>query len=139
MAIYTAAPGVAAYAIKDGVAIVATLTGAPAPRLAGPIAALLQVLVLLPAFGITYAVGVSRVLGPRVALRRSLQYALARTTLAILAVLPAIALVVSLVRDRGRTLGEIAMSSAGLYVGLIVVLVATHRYRDHARHWLDQH
>ena len=63
---------------------------------------------LLPAFGLAYAVGVARVLGPRVVLRRSLQYALARRTLAALvAVLPAMALVISLVRDRSRTLGEI--------------------------------
>ena len=53
---------------------------------------------LLPAFGLAYAVGVARVLGPRVVLRRSLQYALARRTLAILALLPAIALIVSLVQ-----------------------------------------
>ena len=38
---------------------------------------LLDALVLLPAFGLVYAVGVARVLGPRVVLRRSLQYALA--------------------------------------------------------------
>ena len=139
MALYTAIPGVAAYAIKDGLPIVAMLAGASAPRVPGPIYVVLQALVLLPAFGLVYAVGVSRVLGPRVVLRRSLQYALARKTLAFLAVLPAIALVISLVRDRSRTLGEIAMSSAGLYVGLIAVLVAALRYRDRARQWLDQH
>ena len=128
-----------AYAIKDGVPIVAMLAGASAPRVPGPIYVLLQALVLLPAFGLVYAVGVSRVLGPRVVLRRSLQYALARKTLTILAVLPALALVISLVRDRSRTLGEIAMSSAALYVGLIAVLVAALRYRDRARQWLDLH
>ncbi len=45
-----------------------------------------------------YAVGVSHVLGPRVVLRRSLQYALASKTLTVIAVLPAIALALSLVR-----------------------------------------
>ena len=139
MAVYTGVPGVIAYAIKDGVPIVAMLAGASAPRVPGPIYVLLQGLVLLPAFGLVYAVGVSRVLGPRVVLRRSLQYALARKTLTILAVLPALALVISLVRDRSRTLGEIAMSSAALYAGLIAVLVAALRYRVRARQWLDLH
>jgi predicted Ser/Thr protein kinase/GAF domain-containing protein len=139
MAVYTAVPGVIAYALKDGIPIAAMLSGVSAPRVPGPVYVVLQALVLLPAFGLAYAVGVSRVLGPRVVLRRSLQYALARKSLAVVAVLPAVALVVSLVRDRSRTLGEIALSSAGLYLGLIIVIVATLRYRDRARQWLDQH
>ncbi|MEO7272207.1 MAG: serine/threonine-protein kinase [Vicinamibacterales bacterium] len=139
MAVYTAVPGVVAYALKDGLPIAAMLSGGSAPRVPGPIYVLLQALVLLPAFGLAYAVGVSRVLGPRVVLRRSLQYALARKSLGVLAVLPVVALVFSLVRDRGRTLGEIALGSAGLYIGLSVVLAATLRYRDRAKYWLDQH
>ena len=64
---------------------------------------LLDGLVLLPAFGLVYAVGVAHVLGPRVVLRRSLQYALANKSLTVLIFLPAIALVVSLVKERTRT------------------------------------
>jgi len=56
------------------------------------------------------------VLGPRVVLRRSLQYALASRTLTVLGVLPAIALFLSLIRDRSRTVGDIFTSSAGLYI-----------------------
>ena len=56
----------------------------------------LHLLVLLPAFGLVYAVGVARVLGPRSVLRRSLQYALASRTLTVVALLPAAALVLSL-------------------------------------------
>ena len=70
-------------------------------------------------------------------LRRSLQYALASKTLTVIAVLPAIALALSLVRDRSRTLGDIFMGSAGLYIVLIVVSVAAFRYRERARQWLD--
>ncbi len=95
-------------------------------------------MVLLPAFGLVYAVGVARVLGPRVVLRRSLQYALANRTLTLLAVLPAIGLLVSLVSDRQKTIGELATSSPGLYVVLIAVSVAAFVYRDRARQWLDQ-
>jgi predicted Ser/Thr protein kinase len=137
MAVYTAVPGVAAYAVKDGVPILAMLAGAAPPRYPAAVLVVLQALVLLPSFGLAYAVGVSRVLGPRVVLRRSLQYALASRTLTIVAVLPAIALAVSLVRDRSRTLGELFTSSAGLYIGLIVISIAALRYRERARHWLD--
>src|SRR4029453_10451421 len=58
MAVYTAVPGVFAYVVKDGVPIAAMLTGSSMPRYPGGVTALLQLLVLLPAFGLTYAVGV---------------------------------------------------------------------------------
>ena len=76
----------------------------PLPQYPAPIVATLDALVLLPAFGLVYAVGVAHVLGPRVVLRRSLQYALANRTLTLLIFLPAIALTLSLVRERDRTL-----------------------------------
>jgi hypothetical protein len=138
MAVYTTVPGVAAYALKDGVPIVAMLTDAAAPRYPTAALIILQTLVLLPAFGLPYAVGVARVLGPRRVLRRSLQYALASRTLTIVTVLPGIALALSLVRDRQRTIGDIMMSSSGLYFALILVSAAGLRYRERARQWLDQ-
>jgi hypothetical protein len=138
MALYTAVPGVLAYTIRDGVPIVATLAGVGVPRYPAPLAIVLDGLVLLPAFGVVYAVGVAHVLGPRVVLRRSLQYALANRTLAVLTVLPAVALTLSLVRERDRTLAQIASSSSALYVILIVASVAAFRYRERARIWLDQ-
>ena len=52
MAIYTAAPGVTAYAIKDGLPIVAMLSGVAVPVYPLPVLVLLQALVLLPAFGV---------------------------------------------------------------------------------------
>lgn len=138
MAVYTAVPGVVAYAIKDGVPMVALLAGVAAPHYPVPVLVLLQAAVLLPAFGLAYAVGVARVLGPRVVLRRSLQYALARRTLSLVAILPAVALVASLIRNRERTIGELVAGSAGLYVLLIAGSVAAIRYRERARVWLDQ-
>ena len=138
MALYTAVPGVLAYAVRDGVPIVASLAGAEHPEYPAFIVALLDALVLLPAFGLVYAVGVAHVLGPRVVLRRSLQYALANRTLTVLIFLPAIALVLSLVRERERTLAEIATSSSALYLALIVASAATFTYRERARQWLDQ-
>jgi eukaryotic-like serine/threonine-protein kinase len=138
MALYTAIPGVLAYVIRDGVPIIATLAGFDGPTYPRPLAVVLDALVLLPAFGLVYAVGVAHVLGPRIVLRRSLQYALANNTLTALTILPAIALTWSLVEARDRTIADIATSSSALYVVLIVASVATFRYREKARLWLDQ-
>ena len=138
MALYTAVPGVLAYAAKDGVAIAANAAGSPAPAYPWPLLAVLHALVLLPAFGLVYAVGVARVLGPRVVLRRSLQYALASRTLTVLALVPAAALLFSLLRDREMTIREVATGSSGVYFALIVASVAAFRYRERARQWLDQ-
>lgn len=66
----------------------------------------LFVLSAFAAAGITYAVAVHRVLAPRVVVRQSLQYALARRTLGIAAALPTTLLVVSLVQQRDRSLAE---------------------------------
>ena len=138
MALYTAVPGVLAYAIRDGIPIVATLLETESPQYPGAVAVLLDALVLLPAFGLVYAVGVAHVLGPRVVLRRSLQYALANRSLTVLIFLPAIALVFSLVQERNRTLADIATSSSALYAVLIIASVATFMNRDRARQWLDE-
>ncbi len=120
MALYTAVPGILAYAaprrhphrrhaFQSRGARVSSGSDAPSSTR----------LVLLPAFGLVYAVGVAHVLGPRVVLRRSLQYALANRSLTVLIFLPAIALVFSLVRERDRTIAQIASSSSALYVVLI--------------------
>ncbi len=135
MAVYTAVPGVLAFAIKDGTPILASLLGVNPPSFSVPAIVFLQVLVLLPAFGLTYAVGVARVLGPRVVLRRSIQYALASRTLAVLAILPAAALVVTLFK---KNLHEIITSGSVVYLALLGASVAALRYRDRARQWLDQ-
>ena len=135
MAVYTAVPGVIGYAVKDGVPIVAALAGRPMPVYPWPVAACLELLVLLPAFGLTYAVGVARVLGPALVLRRSLQYALANRALAVLTLLPAAALVYALLR---QNLVEIVTSGSVIYLVLVVATVCIARYRERARQWLDQ-
>jgi hypothetical protein len=137
MAVYTAAPGVLAYAIKDGVPVVMILAGLSPPQYPIAVVAVLQVLVLLPVLGLAYAIGVARVLGPGLVLRRSLQYALASRTLSILTLLPIAALMLSLVRDREKTLGQIVTGSAGLYLVLIAVSAGALAYRDRVRQWLD--
>jgi eukaryotic-like serine/threonine-protein kinase len=135
MAVYTAVPGVFAYAVKDGVPITAMLLGAAAPSYPWPITACLQLLVLLPAFGLTYAVGVARVLGPALVLRRSLQYALANRALAAIALLPGAALVYALLH---KNLVQIVTSGSVVYLLLFGATLAVVRYRDRARLWLDQ-
>ena len=102
------------------------------------IAAGLQALILLPAFGLVYAVGVARVLGPRIVLRRSLQYALANRTLAVLPFLPLAALVVTLIENRHKTIAEAAQGAAAVDTALLAGALLVWSYRHRARHWLDQ-
>jgi predicted Ser/Thr protein kinase len=136
MAVYTSVPGVLAYALKDGVPIFVRLIRGQAVTWPPVVELFLQALVLLPAFGLVYAVGVARVLGPRVVLRRSLQYALASRTLTVLALLPAAALVISLARNPEARIRDVATSVSA---GLLVLSIAAFRYRERARQWLDQH
>jgi hypothetical protein len=138
MALYTAVPGVLAYAIRDGAGIAAAIGGLPAPVYPWPVLVVLHLTVLMPAFGLVYAVGVARVLGPRTVLRRSLQYALASRTLTVVGLLPAGALVLSLLRDRELTIRQVATGSSGVYLVLIAASVAALRYRERARQWLDE-
>ncbi|MEO6213717.1 MAG: protein kinase, partial [Vicinamibacterales bacterium] len=138
MAVYTAVPGVVAYAIKDGAPMVSLLFGGPVPAFPAGVAIVLQVVVLLPAFGLVYAVGVERVLGPRVVLRRSLQYALANRTLKILPLLPFGALILTLMRHKDQTIAQAATGQPAVYVLLLAAAWGLSSYRDRARQWLDQ-
>jgi tRNA A-37 threonylcarbamoyl transferase component Bud32 len=138
MALYTAVPGVLAYTLKDGGSILASVTDTAAPMYPWPVLAVLQVFVLLPAFGLVYAVGVARVLGPRTVLRKSLQYALASRTLTVVTLVPVAALVYSLARDRELTIREVVTGSSGVYLGLLAASIAAFRYRERARVSLDR-
>ncbi len=138
LAVYTLVPGILAFVVKAGIPIGALLTGRPAPELPWWIVTLLQALILLPAFGATYAVAVHQVLGPRIVLRRSVQYAFARRTLGIATAIPFTALTVSLVQARNRTLAEIFRGAPLFYLTLIAFCLAAWKYRDRARAWLDQ-
>ena len=138
MALYTAVPGVLAYTLKDGASIIASAADRAAPAYPWPVLVILQIFVLFPAFGLVYAVGVARVLGPRTVLRRSLQYALASRTLTALTLIPAAALLFSLLRDRDLTIREVVTGSSVVYLVLIAASVAAFRYRERARLWLDQ-
>src|SRR5262249_54483062 len=100
MAVYMGVPGVTAFAVKDGVPILAALAGSPPAESPPSLLILLQTLILCPAFGIVYAIGVARVLGPRIVLRRSLRYALASRTVTAITALPAALLIASLVKHR---------------------------------------
>ena len=138
MAVYTAVPGVLAYAVKDGIPIVAQLLKMEVPRYSASAAITLQALVLLPAFGLVYAVGVARVLGPRVVLRRSLQYALANRTLAVLPFLPLAALLLTLFEHRDQTIAQAARGAAAVDALLLGGALMVWSYRTRARQWLDQ-
>lgn len=136
--VMTGVPAVFAYAMKIALpAVLQALTGRPV-ELPWPINALLQIVILLPAFGLPYAVAVRRVLSPRTVLRRSMQYALAQKTLAALTVVPAIALTASLIGQRDRSLASIVSGQPGFYLISIVVIAFSLRYRYRAERWLDQ-
>jgi eukaryotic-like serine/threonine-protein kinase len=138
ISVVTIVPGVLAYAIKEGVPGVGYLLGRdwalPWWLMLG-----LQILILLPAFGLTYAVAVNRVFGPVTVLRRSVQYALARKTLTLIALLPAAALVSSFVRNRDMTIGMLVSGRPLFYLLTTAALIAAIKYRDAERLWLDRH
>jgi len=135
MAVYTAVPGVLAYVLKDGVPMAAVISGRAMPVYPWVVTAFLQLLVLLPAFGLTYAVGVARVLGPRVVLRRSIQYALASRTLTVVPILSGAALGAALWT---RSLQQLLTSGSIVYLLLFMGTMAAFRYRDRARQTLDE-
>jgi len=136
--LWTAVPGVAAFAARDGVPAVVFLLTGQTFQLPAMLGAVVQTLVLLPAFGLTYAVAFDRVLGPRLVLRRSIQYALAARTLKVVAVLPSIALIVSLIQQKEMTLSQIVSGAPAFYLVLIALSVAALKYRERAQTWLDQ-
>ncbi len=138
LAMATSVVGVTAFAIKEGVSAMFVMVGATAPDLPAAAVALLDLLVLLPALGVTYAVTVHRVLGPRWFLRRSLQYALAERTLMWIPFLAVVPLATSIYLQRDRTLAEIASGAPGFYLALAITSVGAFQVRARARGWLDR-
>jgi GAF domain-containing protein len=134
--VYTGVPAVFAYALKVGIPLLGGLAGRRV-ELPWPVEALLQAIVLLPAFGLPYAVAVRHVFSPRTVLRSSLQYAFAKRTLTVLVALPAIALVVSLLQQRDQSLSAIVSGRPLFYLICLVLLTLAVRYRDTAQRWLD--
>ena len=134
--VYTGVPAVFAYALKTGIPLLGGLAGQPIelPILAE---AALQAVVLLPAFGLPYAVAVRHVFSPRTVLRRSLQYAFAKRTLAVLVALPALALIASLLQQRDQSLAMIVQGRPLFYLACLAGLGLAVRYRDAAQRWLD--
>jgi GAF domain-containing protein/predicted Ser/Thr protein kinase len=135
--VFTGVPAVFAYALKTGIPLLFGLFGRPV-ELPWLLEALLQAIVLLPAFGLPYAVAVRHVFSPRTVLRRSLQYAFARRTLAALVVLPVVALALSLVQQRDQSLAMIVSGRPLFYLVCLALLGLGLRYRDPAQRWLDQ-
>jgi len=136
--VFTGVPAVFAYALKTGIPLLFGLAGRPVD-LPWLLEAVLQAIVLLPAFGLPYAVAVRHVFSPRTVLRRSLQYAFARRTLSVLVVLPVIALVASLVQQRDMSLSMIVSGRPLFYLICLALLALGLRYRVAAQRWLDQH
>jgi hypothetical protein len=136
--IVTGVPGMAAYVLMTAVPLMAASVGTRF-RWPWPVAVVLESIVLLSAFGLAYAVAVKRAMSPRTALRQGIQYALARKTLALLTMLPALLLVFELLRQSDRPLSEIILGQPLLYVGLLALFAIGWRYHDTAKKWLDRH
>jgi GAF domain-containing protein/predicted Ser/Thr protein kinase len=135
--VYTGVPSVFAYAIKAGVPLATSIAGRPM-ELPWVAEAILQSIVLLPAFALPYAVAVKHVFSPRTVLRRSLQYALARRTLSVLVLLPIAALIISLITQRDRPLGEIIVGQPLFSIVSVALIALGLRYRDQAQRALDR-
>lgn len=135
--VYTGVPAVFAYALKTGIPLMMGVLGTPM-ELPWLIEGVLQAIVLLPAFGLPYAVAVRHVFSPRTVLRRSLQYAFARRTLTLLVVIPIIALGVSLIQQRDQSLSMIVSGRPLFYLFFLAMLGLVLRYRVDAQRWLDQ-
>jgi tRNA A-37 threonylcarbamoyl transferase component Bud32 len=135
--VYTGVPAVFAYALKTGMPMLLGLLGWPV-QLPWPIEAGLQAIILLPAFGLPYAVAVKHVFSPRTVLRRSLQYAFARRTLAALIALPVIALIASLVQQRDQSLAMIITGRPLFHLFFLAMLGLGLKYRVPAQRWLDK-
>jgi len=135
--VFTGVPAVFAYALKTGIPLLLGLMGRPV-QLPWPIEAFLQAVILLPAFGLPYAVAVRHVFSPRTVLRRGLQYALARRTLTALVALPVIALVASLVQQRDQSLAMIVTGRPLFYLFFLAMIGLGLKYRVPAQRWLDK-
>jgi len=134
--VFTGVPAVFAYALKTGIPLALGALGYDI-ELPWLIEGVLQAIVLLPAFGLPYAVAVRHVFSPRTVLRRGLQYAFARRTLTALVVLPVIALVASLVQQRDQSLSMIVSGQPLFYFFLLAMLGLGIKYRESAQRWLD--
>jgi hypothetical protein len=135
--VFTGVPAVFAYALKTGIPLLFGLIGRPI-LLPWPIEAFLTAIVLLPAFGIPYAVAVRHMFSPRTVLRRGLQYAFARNTLTALVVIPVVALVASLVQQRDQSLAMIVTGRPLFYLFFLAMLGLALKYRVAAQRGLDR-
>jgi GAF domain-containing protein len=135
--VVTAVPATLAYAIGTGLPVVASAFGWTV-RFPWPLAMTLQFITVLSAVGLAYGVAVRRAFSTRTVLRRSLQYALARKTLALVGLLPVVALAIVLVRQRDRPLGAIVGGQPGFYLVCVVLIGLSLRYREAVERWLDR-
>jgi GAF domain-containing protein/predicted Ser/Thr protein kinase len=138
VAVLTLFIGTLAFTIRDGIPVLTAALGGT--RFTWPwwFTLPLCLLVSLPAIGVTYAVAVHRVMSPRLALRRSVQYALAQKTLAAVAILPGVLMIVSLIKQRDQSLAAIVSGQPVLYGALFVISLVALRFREKARVWLDR-
>ncbi|MGD9903246.1 MAG: protein kinase [Vicinamibacterales bacterium] len=136
--VYTGVPGALAWAISEMLPVAGSLLVGRPVQLPWELTVILTAAMLLPAVGLPYAVAVRQVFSPRIVLRRSLQYALARRTLTMLTLLPAVPLVVSLVWQRDRSLTEIVTGRPLFYAVGLGLLVLARRYHVAAGRWLDR-
>ena len=86
---------------------------------------------------VAYAVVKHRVFDIKVAIRLGVQYLLARRALQTAVVLPAVALAITLFRNRHLTIGELATETSG-YLYWLVAAGVTLRFRAPIESWLNR-
>jgi tRNA A-37 threonylcarbamoyl transferase component Bud32 len=86
-----------------------------------------------------YAVVKHRVLGVRLVIRRGLQYLLARNVLRLILLVPALIVLVQIVREPNRTLSDLVFRSSWRFYLLVMGTAALSlRYRHEVSQWLDR-
>jgi predicted Ser/Thr protein kinase len=138
LAIATTVVGMTAYAVQAGAPAVSAVVTGHAMTWPWWLSLPLYLAGALPALGLTYAVVVHRVLSPRNVLRQSLQYALARRTLALAAALPGLLLALSLIAKRHQTLTDLVTGQPLVDATLLAAVLIALRFRVKAMAWLDR-
>ncbi len=138
--VYGSIVGLTGQLLVAGLVLIEQL-GGPNPPLAPTtlerLSFILNVLSVAIPLSVAYAVVKHRVLDIRVAVRVGVQYVLARRALQVLLVVPLVALAVTLVSARNRTLAELVTGSTGYlyWVGAMGLSLA---FRRPMRTWLDR-
>ncbi len=88
---------------------------------------------------LAYAIVKHRVMGIRLVLRRSLQYLLAQNALRVILLAPLLAIVIELIRQPNRGIGDLLRDTPlALELSMLGFVVLAMRYRQSIQNWIDR-